>query len=81
LVLPYAMMIQVIDFAVVTFVLYMLLESRVSRAHKCPVCDGWGKRAFVPGTVGDKAVTMETCHACDGDGYIWETNAPRLILQ
>lgn len=41
----------------------------MSTPHKCPACDGWGKRPS--GLYG-----MEyECSACGGTGVVWETGA------
>lgn len=46
--------------------------------HRCPACDGFGVR-FIPERTecnGSSVVTMPsmnvTCHACKGEGIVWE---------
>jgi DnaJ-class molecular chaperone len=39
------------------------------KPHKCPVCDGNGKKPN-PHATGEN--DLLPCHACDGKGIVWE---------
>lgn len=71
-VLPYAITLQLVDFVVISYMLFRLFQYRLRKPWKCPACDGWGRRMHTPGIGEDKIVQLSTCSACNGSGYIWE---------
>ena len=40
--------------------------------HKCPACDGWGKRVQLSGWVTAAERSTVGCPACGGAGVVWE---------
>jgi DnaJ-class molecular chaperone len=49
---------------------YAPLSANNRTPHKCPACDGWGKRQVLP--VLTTVPQHETCAACHGAGVVWE---------
>ena len=48
----------------------------MSKPHICPLCHGAGKlknKNHTPYST-DTSVYIKTCHACKGQGIVWEPN-------
>ncbi len=39
--------------------------------HKCPACDGWGKREKAKQLSNSSCSEFVDCTACDGRGIVW----------
>src|SRR5580692_12208606 len=64
--------VQVLDIVILFYLFLQIVEYKLHRPWKCVVCDGFGKRHFVPGMSDETAATSIVCTACQGSGVIWE---------
>jgi len=78
--LIYSFAIQTLELILGVILFYSYLENRdtqrllkdTKRPWKCPGCDGWGKRVYIPGMGKDNKAMLEICVACKGSGVVWE---------
>lgn len=68
----YIVSLQVTDFLILAYVFYQFFQYRARRLWKCPACDGWGHRGYVPGLPVELRPQLTRCHACNGTGFVWE---------
>lgn len=71
-IVTFAISIQLLDVVIVGYLIFQVLQYSLNRPWKCPVCDGWGRRFFVPGMPNEKNSQLTKCGTCAGSGVVWE---------
>jgi hypothetical protein len=70
----FAITVQALDVVILSYLVFQIMQYQRHRPWKCVVCDGFGKRHFIPGGTG---IGSPICTACLGSGVLWERVAQK----